>query len=82
MEGGGGDFGGVVKEAMGVVAKGQGEVAKEFKEQIAKEKRKAPDAKSAGTQHRHPRGKSPPPAFSSPWGLLAITSTPGAGGGA
>jgi hypothetical protein len=35
---------------------GQGKVAKE---QIAKEKRKALDAKSAGTQHRHPRGKSP-----------------------
>ena len=34
---------------------GQGKVAKE---QIAKEKRKALDAKSAGTQHRHPRGKS------------------------
>jgi hypothetical protein len=24
------------------------------------EKRKALDVKSAGTQHRHPRGKSPP----------------------
>jgi hypothetical protein len=35
---------------------GQGKVAKE---QIAKEKRKALDVKSAGTQHRHPRGKSP-----------------------
>jgi hypothetical protein len=36
---------------------GQGKVAKE---QIANEKRKALDVKSAGTQHRHPRGKSPP----------------------
>jgi hypothetical protein len=39
------------------VAKG-----KLLKEQIAKEKREAQgaiDAKSAGTQHRHPRGKSP-----------------------
>jgi hypothetical protein len=35
----------------------QGKVAKEH---IAKEKRKALDVKSAGTQHRHPRGKSPP----------------------
>jgi hypothetical protein len=35
----------------------QGKVAKEH---IAKEKRKALDDKSAGTQHRHPRGKSPP----------------------
>jgi hypothetical protein len=26
-------------------------------EQIAKEKRKALEAKSAGTQHRHPRGR-------------------------
>jgi hypothetical protein len=35
---------------------GQGKVAKE---QIAKEKRKALNAKSQpGTQHRHPRGKS------------------------
>jgi hypothetical protein len=34
---------------------GQGKVDKE---QIAKEKRKALDVKSAGTQHRHPRGKS------------------------
>jgi hypothetical protein len=36
---------------------GQGKVAQE---QIAKEKRKALDVKSAGTQHRHPHGKSPP----------------------
>jgi hypothetical protein len=36
---------------------GQGEVAKE---QIAKEKRKALDVKSAGTQHRHPRGSKSP----------------------
>jgi hypothetical protein len=35
------------------------------------------DVKSAGTQHRHPRGKSP--TFSSPWGLLAITPTSGTG---
>jgi hypothetical protein len=34
----------------------QGKVAKE---QIAKEKRKALDAKSTGTQHRHPRGEEP-----------------------
>jgi hypothetical protein len=45
----------VVKEEM-VIDGGQGKVAKE---QIAKEKRKALEAKSAGTQHRHPRGKSP-----------------------
>jgi hypothetical protein len=35
---------------------GQGGVAKE---QIAKEKYKALDVKSAGTQHHHPCGKSP-----------------------
>jgi hypothetical protein len=46
----------VAKEEVVVVAD-QGKVAKE---QIAKEERKALDAKSAGTQHRHPRGKSPP----------------------
>jgi hypothetical protein len=45
----------VVREEMVVVAKG-----KVAKEQIAKEKRKVLDVKSAGTQHRHPRGKSPP----------------------
>jgi hypothetical protein len=38
---------------------GGGDQGKAAKEQIAKEKRKALDAKSAGTQHRHPRGKSP-----------------------
>jgi hypothetical protein len=42
----------VVKEEMVVVAKGK----KVAEEQIAKEKRKALKAKSAGTQHRHPRG--------------------------
>jgi hypothetical protein len=46
----------VVKEEMVVVAKGK----LLSKEQIAKEKRKALGAKGAGTQHRHPRGKSPP----------------------
>jgi hypothetical protein len=47
----------VGKEEM-VVVRGQGKAAKE---QIAKEKRKVLciDVKSAGTQHRHPRGKSP-----------------------
>jgi hypothetical protein len=55
---------------------GQGKVAKE---QIAKEKRKALDVKSAGTQHRHSRGKSPP-TFSNPWGLLAITPASGTAG--
>jgi hypothetical protein len=45
----------VVKEEMVMVAKGK----LLNKEQIAKEKRKALDVKSAGTQHRHPRGKSP-----------------------
>jgi hypothetical protein len=53
--GGGGGFGDVGQGGDG--DGGQGKVAKE---QIAKEKRKALEAKSAGTpQHRHPRGKSP-----------------------
>jgi hypothetical protein len=45
------------------------------------EKRKALDVKSAGTQHRHPRAirAERVPTFSNPWGLLAITSTPGTG---
>jgi hypothetical protein len=52
--GGGGGFGGggQVGEADG----GHGDVENV---QFAKEKRKALDVKSAGTQHRHPRGKSP-----------------------
>jgi hypothetical protein len=54
MGGGGGGFGG--GDQGGDADGGQGDVAKE---QIAKEKRKALDIKSAGTQHRHPRGKSP-----------------------
>jgi hypothetical protein len=45
----------VVKEEMVMVAKGK--LLKT--EEIAKEKRKALEVKSAGTQHRHPRGKSP-----------------------
>jgi hypothetical protein len=52
--GGGGGFGDGGQGGGG--GGGQGKVAKE---QIAKEKRKALDDKSAGTQHRHPRGKSP-----------------------
>ena len=55
--GGGGDLEMVVKEEMVVVAKG-----KLLKSRLPRrsEKRKALDVKSAGTQHRHPRGKSPP----------------------
>ena len=55
--GGKGDLEMVVKEEMVVVAKG-----KLLKSRLPRrsEKRKALDAKSAGTQHRHPRGKSPP----------------------
>jgi hypothetical protein len=45
----------VVKEEMVVVAKG-----KLLKSRLSsKEKRKALDVKNAGTQHHHPRGKSP-----------------------
>jgi hypothetical protein len=46
----------VVKEEMVVVAKG-----KFLKSRLPRrsEKRKALDVKSAGTQHHHPRGKSP-----------------------
>jgi hypothetical protein len=46
----------VVKEEVVVVAKG-----KLLKSRLPRrsKKRKALDAKSAGTQHRHPRGKSP-----------------------
>jgi hypothetical protein len=53
---GGGDFEVVIKEEMVVVAKG-----KLLKSRLPRrsEKRKALDAKSAGMQHRHPRGKSP-----------------------
>ena len=59
MGNGGGGEGGlemVVKEEMVVVAKG-----KLLKSRLPRrsEKRKALDVKSAGTQHRHPRGKSP-----------------------
>jgi hypothetical protein len=49
--GGGGGFGDGGQG--GDVDGGQGKVVKE---QIAKEKRKALEVKSAGTQHRHPRG--------------------------
>jgi hypothetical protein len=42
----------VVKEEMAMVAKGKLLKSR----QIAKEKRKALEAKSVGTQHRHPRG--------------------------
>jgi hypothetical protein len=54
--GGKGDLEMVVKEEMVVVAKG-----KLLKSRLPRrsEKRKALDAKSAGTQHRHPREKSP-----------------------
>jgi hypothetical protein len=47
----------VVKEEMVVVAKG-----KLLKSRLPRrsEKRKALDVKSAGTQHRHPRGKESP----------------------
>jgi hypothetical protein len=47
----------VVKEEMVVVAKG-----KLPKSRLPRrsEKRKALDVKSAGMQHRHPRGKGPP----------------------
>jgi hypothetical protein len=48
----------VVKEEMVVVAKGQ--FLKSRLPRRASEKRKALDVKSAGTQLRHPRGKSPP----------------------
>ena len=46
----------VVKEEMVVVAKGN-----LLKSRLPRrsEKRKALGVKSAGTQHRHPRGKSP-----------------------
>jgi hypothetical protein len=47
----------VVNEEMVVVAKGK--LLKSRLPRRASEKRKALDAKSAGTQHRHPRGKSP-----------------------
>jgi hypothetical protein len=65
--GGGGDLEMVVKEEMVVVAKG-----KLLKSRLPRrsEKRKALGAKSAGTQHRHPRGKSPP---------RLVTPTPGTG---
>jgi hypothetical protein len=57
--GGGGDLGVVVKvERDG--GGGQGKVGL-LKSRLPRrsEKRKALDVKSAGTQHRHPRGKSP-----------------------
>jgi hypothetical protein len=52
----GGDLEMVVKEEVVVVTKG-----KLLKSRLSRrsEKRKALDVKSAGTQHRHPRGKSP-----------------------
>jgi hypothetical protein len=63
---GGGDLEMVVKEEVVVVAKGE-----LLKSRLPRrsEKRKALDAKSAGTQHRHPRGKSPPHfvAPEAPW---------------
>jgi hypothetical protein len=46
----------VVKVGMGVVAK---ENLLKSRLPRRSEKRKALDVKSAGTQHRHPRGKSP-----------------------
>jgi hypothetical protein len=48
----------VVKEEMVVVAKGK--LLKSRLARRSEKKRKALDVKSAGTQHRHPRGKSPP----------------------
>jgi hypothetical protein len=55
--GGEGDLEMVVNEEMVVVAKGK--LLKSRLPRRASEKRKALDVKSAGTQHRHPRGKSP-----------------------
>jgi hypothetical protein len=59
MGGGGGGFG--VGGQGGVGGGGQGKVGL-LKSRLPRrsEKRKALDVKSAGTQHRHPRGKSPP----------------------
>jgi hypothetical protein len=53
--GGGGGFG-----VWGQGGDGDGGQRNVAKEQIAKEKRKALDVKSTGTQHRHPRGKASP----------------------
>jgi hypothetical protein len=53
---------------------GQGKVAKE---QIAKEKRKALEVKSAGTQHRHPRGSF----CKKQEGSAAVVVVGGGGGG-
>jgi hypothetical protein len=74
--GGGGALEMVVKVEMVVVAKG-----KLLKSRLPRrsEKRKALDAKSAGTQHRHPRGESPPHLVTPEASYLAITSTPGTG---
>jgi hypothetical protein len=55
--GGEGDLEMVVKEEMVVVAKGK--LLKSRLARRSEKKRKALDVKSAGTQHRHPRGESP-----------------------
>jgi hypothetical protein len=55
--GGGGDLEMVVKEEVVVVVVAKGKLLKSRLPRRS-EKRKALDAKSAGTQHRHPRGKS------------------------
>ena len=55
--GGGGDLEMGVKAEMVVVAKGK---LQNSRLPRRSEKRKALHVKSAGTQHRHPRGKSPP----------------------
>jgi hypothetical protein len=54
----------VVKEEMVVVVVAKGKLLKSRLPRRS-EKRKALDVKSAGTQHRHPRGKSPH-TFSNP----------------
>jgi hypothetical protein len=62
MGGGGGGFGDGGQggdEEVVVVAKGELHLLKSRLPRRS-EKRKTLDAKSAGTQHRHPRGKSPP----------------------
>jgi hypothetical protein len=63
----------VVKDEMAVVAKGKGKLTccLLLKSRLPRrsEKRKALDVKSAGTQHRHPRGSRIEPPH---------TGTPGA----
>jgi hypothetical protein len=63
----------VVKEEMVVVAKG-----KLLKSRLPRrsEKRKALDAKSAGTQHRHASARKESPAFSNPMRPLSHNVNP------